>query len=75
MKHNQVLVAIRGVVEGVEIEREMPRRLVERLDEEVDQHVPQPVQVGDRDGVLKPREGRLAGQVGVTCLRTAVSLP
>ena len=27
-------------------------------------HVAQPPQVGDRDGVLEPREGRLAGEVG-----------
>src|SRR5512135_247012 len=54
MEHDQLLAAMRGVVEGVEVEREMPRWPVERLDEEVDQHVPQPVQVGDRDGVLEP---------------------
>jgi hypothetical protein len=55
---------MRGIVEGVDIQREMARRLVERLDEQVDQHVAQPLQVGDRDGVLEPREGRLAGEVG-----------
>ena len=37
VKHDQLLIAVRGIVEGVEIEREMPRRLIERLDELVDQ--------------------------------------
>jgi len=29
----------------------------------VDQEVAQPPEVGDRDGVLEPREGRLTGEV------------
>ena len=65
MKHDQLLLAMRGVVEGVDVEREMAWRLIERLDEQVDQHVAQPPQVGDRDSVLEPRERRLAGEVGV----------
>ena len=43
----------------------MTGRSVERLEEHVDQDVPQPPEVADRDGVLEPREGRLAGQVGI----------
>ena len=36
MKHNQLLVAMRGVVEGVKVQREVPRRLGKRLNEMVD---------------------------------------
>ncbi len=65
MEHDQLLLAMGGIVEGVDVQREMARRLVKRLDEQVDQHVAEPPQVGDRDGVLEPREGWLAGEVGV----------
>jgi hypothetical protein len=64
VEHDQLLLAVRRVVEGVDVEREVPRRRVEGLEEQVDQDVAEPPEVGDRDGVLEPREGRLAGEVG-----------
>ena len=65
MKHDQLLIAVRGVVEGIEVERDVPRRFIERLDEQVGEDIPQTPQISDRDGVLKPRERRLTGQVGI----------
>ena len=65
VEHDQLLLPVRRVVEGVEVEGEVRRRRVEGLEEQIDQHVAQPPQVGDRDGVLEPREGGLAGEVGV----------
>ena len=65
VEHDQLLLPVRGVVEGVDVEREVAGRLVEGLDEQIHQDVAQPPQVGDRDGVLEPREGRLTGEVGV----------
>ena len=56
---------MRRVVEGIEVEREVVGRRVERLDEQIDQHVAQPPEVGDRDGVLEPRQRGLAGEVGI----------
>jgi hypothetical protein len=38
---------------------------VEELNEEIDQDIAQPPEIGDRDRVLEPREGRLAGEVGI----------
>ena len=51
-------------IEDVDVQREMSRWLVERADEQNDQHITQAPQVGDQDGVLEPREGRLAGEAG-----------
>jgi len=39
MKHNQLLLPVRGVVEGIDIEGEMPGRLVEGLDERINEHI------------------------------------
>ena len=54
-----------GVVEGVDVKREVARRGVERLDEQIDQEVAEPPEIGDRDGVLEPRERGLTGEVKV----------
>ena len=42
-----------------------PGGCIERLDELIDQNVSQPPQVGDRDGVLEPRQSGLTGQIGI----------
>ena len=65
VKHAQLLLSMRGVVEGVDVEREVSGRRVEGLDEQIHQHVTQPPEVWDRDGVLEPRERRLTGEVGI----------
>ncbi|ODU00265.1 MAG: hypothetical protein ABS79_03655 [Planctomycetes bacterium SCN 63-9] len=64
MEERQLLLAVRRVVEGVEVEREVPRRLVGRGEELIDQGITRSPEIGDRDGVLEPRERGLAGEVG-----------
>ena len=65
VEHDQLLLPVRRVVEGVDIEREVVRRRVERLEEQIHEHVAEPPQIGDGDGVLEAGEGGLAGQVAV----------
>ncbi len=64
MKHYQLLIAMRRIVEGIEIEREVRGGRLERLEEQVDQDIPEPPQVRNREGVLEAGQGRLTGQVG-----------
>ncbi len=65
VKHDQLLIAMRGIVEGIEIESDVARRSLKRLNEQVDEDVPQTPQVGDRDSILKSRERGLTGQVRI----------
>ena len=65
MKEDQLLPAVRGVVEGIHVERDPRRWRGEGVQKLVAQRVPQSPEIGDRDGVLKPRQRRLAGQVDV----------
>jgi hypothetical protein len=61
----QLLVAVRRVVHGVEVEGQVAGRAVEGGDELVEENIAQPLQGRDRDGVLEAGQGRLAGQVAV----------
>jgi hypothetical protein len=65
-----LLVAVRRVIDGVEVERQVTWRRVEGGDELVDEDVAQPLEGPDGDGVLEAGRRRLAGQVVV--LRGAV---
>ena len=65
VKERQLLLAVRGIVERVDIQRQRTGRLVERLDELLQEPLLQPQQLTGRDGILHPRERRLAGQVVV----------
>jgi hypothetical protein len=65
VEEDQLLTAVRGVIHGIEVEEQVARRRGERGEELVDQGVAQAFQRGDVDGVLKARQGGLAGQVGV----------
>src|SRR5581483_4697086 len=59
----QLLVPVRRVVDGVEVEGQGGRRLGERGDELVDEDVPEPFEGGNGDGVLEAGQGGLTGQV------------
>ena len=63
MIERELLLAVRGVVEHVNVERDLGRRLVEGLHEAVDEPFFQPQQRAWCDSILEPRERRLAGQV------------
>ena len=59
---------MRLVVPGIQIERDLLRRLaaqrrVERLNEQRHEQFAQPVEIGDADRILKPRQRGLTGQV------------
>ena len=59
---------MRLVVPGIQIERDPLRRLpsqrrVERLNKHRHEQFTQPVEIGDADHLLKPRQRRLTGQV------------
>jgi hypothetical protein len=42
VKKRQLLLAVRRIVEGIDVEGQLPRRLVERGDELVEQEVAEP---------------------------------
>jgi hypothetical protein len=65
MEHDQLLIAMCWVVEGIKVERQVPGWSVERLDEQAHQHTPQPPQVGDRHRVLESRQRGLTGEIGI----------
>ena len=56
MKERQLLLAVRGIVEGVDVQRQMRRRLVERGDELVEQHVLQAEETIRRPMAFSNRE-------------------
>jgi hypothetical protein len=53
VEHRQLLLTVRGIVEGVYVERQMGGRPIEGLDELIDQDVALPPEVGDGNGVLE----------------------
>ncbi len=57
VKEDQLLPAMRGVVEGIPVERDARRRGREGVQKLVAQRVPQSPEVGDRDGVAPPARG------------------
>lgn len=57
VKEDQLLLAMRGIVEGIDVERDPRRWRGEGVEELVTQHVSQPLEVGDRDGVLPTARG------------------
>ena len=59
----QLLVAVGGVIDGVEVERQAARRDREGVQELADEELAEPFERGDGDRILEPREGGLAGQV------------
>jgi hypothetical protein len=61
----QLLVAVRRVIHGVQVERQVARRPAEGGDEQVEEDVAQPLEGLDRNGILEAGQGRLAGQVWV----------
>jgi hypothetical protein len=61
----QLLVAMRRVVQGVQVEGQMAGRRLERRNELVEEHVAQPLEGQDGDGVLEAGQRGLAGQVAV----------
>src|SRR5262249_38083796 len=62
----QLLMTVRGVIDGVEVDGQVLRRFAERGDELVNEQHAQAFQGGDVDLVLETRQGGLAGQVGLS---------
>ena len=62
VEERQLLLAMRGIVEHVDVEGQVPRGRGERGDELVDENVLQSPQRADVDGVLEAGQGGLAGQ-------------
>ena len=63
VKADQLLPTMCGIVEGVHVERDPRRRHGEGVQKLVAQCVTQSPEISDRDGVLKPRQCRLTGQI------------
>lgn len=54
VKEGELLLAVGGIVNGVDVQRDPRRRLVEAVQELPEEFVAEAPQVGDGDGVLKP---------------------
>ena len=57
VKEDQLLPAMRGIVEGIQVERDAGGRRGEGVQKLIAQRVPQTPEVGDRDGVAPPARG------------------
>ena len=80
MKQRELLLAVRRIVPGIPVQGD-PRRwfgkrwLGKRWQEQVHKHAPRAVPISDADGVLKPRERRLTGQVLLRIAGIAIRNP
>ena len=66
----QLLRAVSGVIEHIDVQGHFTRRLVERVDKPLDEPIFQPQQGRRSNGVLEPRQGGLAGEIVI--LRQAI---
>ena len=62
VEESELLVPVGRIFRVVDIQKDRHRRRSVRLDKRIGQNLPDAIKIRPRDGVLQPRERRLAGQ-------------